>query len=180
VNRRVVHVGKIFSVVEEERRLGTGEVLTLEYVEAPDVVRVYPVQNRSIWLIKEFRHELQCDVLRTVGGRIDGDEGPVNAALRELREEIGAIGRDPIVFATSQPILKVRSIVHHVLVNVDEFVRPSPEVGEVIHATEVPLTDLENLVWQGQVVEDVIALQLLRFARHQDWLAGGVRNSGDK
>ena len=74
-------------------------------------------------------------------------------------------GLHPVVFATSRPILKVSSTVHHVVVSLETFHQPRLEVGERIRAEEIPLCDVEERVWEGKIDEDVIALQLLRLAR---------------
>lgn len=165
MTKRVVYSGRIFSIVLEEKELESGEVLVLESVEAPDVVRVYPIRDGSLWLIREFRYELGHEVIRTVSGRINPGESPEQAALRELREELGGVGLSPVVFATSRPILKVSSTVHHVIVSLETFHQPQLEVGERIRAEEIPLRDVEELVWDGKIAEDVIALQLVRLAR---------------
>jgi 8-oxo-dGTP pyrophosphatase MutT (NUDIX family) len=164
--KRVAFAGRIFSIVWDEKLGPDGRELIYETVDAPDVVRVYPVSGRSIWLIDEYRHELGADILRTVSGRIEPGESVIQAAQRELREELGIICDDARVFATSQPILKVNSIVHHVIVKPMRFESATPELGERIRPATFPIEALEELVWAGKVIEDVIALQLLRIARN--------------
>jgi ADP-ribose pyrophosphatase len=165
VSRRTVFTGKIFSIVWDERTLDDGTAVIYETVDAPDVVRVYPVQDGELLLIRERRVELDRTVVRTVSGRVEPGEAPVAAALRELREELGCTATNARRFATSRPILKVHSVVHHVLAEVVSRAEPQLEAGEQIEAHPVPIADLAELVWRGDVVEDVIALQLLRLQR---------------
>jgi ADP-ribose pyrophosphatase len=160
-----VFKGKIFSIVWEELTLGDGTQVTYETVDAPDVVRVYPVRGNELLLIREHRAELGRTVLRTVSGRIEPGEDPIGAAMRELREELGCDAANPRVFATSRPILKVESDVHHVLADVVSLGSQQLEAGEKIEAHPVPMAELPELVWRGDVLEDVIALQLLRLHR---------------
>jgi ADP-ribose pyrophosphatase len=163
--KQTVFSGKIFSIVWDERTNQDGSTSVFETVEAPDVVRVYPVCGDSIWLIKEYRKELDQEILRTVSGRIEKGESPEEAAKRELREELGGITRSTTTFATSRPILKVDSVVHHILADMPEIGPPSPEPDERIRPAACKIEQLESLVWEGHIMEDVIAMQLLRIAR---------------
>jgi 8-oxo-dGTP pyrophosphatase MutT (NUDIX family) len=165
MSRRTVYAGKIFSIVHEEHTGVDGVTVVYETVGAPDVVRVYPVRDGLLWLIREYRQELGRAILRTVSGRIEAGETPELAAERELREELGGVARTARVFAISQPILKVRSLVHHVLVEMSAMTSSNPEPGERIQAAAFSVGEIEPLVWDGKITEDVIALQLLRLAR---------------
>jgi ADP-ribose pyrophosphatase len=166
MTERTVFAGKIFSVIWDERISSDGAEIIYETISAPDVVRVYPIYRDKILLIREYRHELGREVLRTVSGRIEADESPQGAAARELREEIGAAAEGTYIFATSHPILKVKSRVHHVLTRVTDIGRAHPEPGEYIRPAPVGIGELESLVWSGDIAEDIIAFQLLRLARN--------------
>jgi ADP-ribose pyrophosphatase len=132
VAKRTVFSGRIFSVVWDERTNEDGSTTIFETVDAPDVVRVYPVRGDSIWLIKEYRKELDREIIRTVSGRIEEGESPEKAAKRELCEELGGIATNTTRFATSHPILKVKSLVHHILADMPEMGLPTPEPEERI------------------------------------------------
>jgi 8-oxo-dGTP pyrophosphatase MutT (NUDIX family) len=169
--RRTVFKGQIFSIEHEERVHPDGASVVYETVCAPDVVRVYPLLDGRLWLIQEFRPELDHEILRTVSGRIEPGESPEHAAARELREEIGGTVERLKLFATSRPILKVRSQVYHVLVKMRAMVAATPEAGEQIRPFPCLVSELEPMVWDGRIVEDVIALQLLRLVRDPGLIA---------
>jgi ADP-ribose pyrophosphatase len=165
MTERTVFAGKIFSILWDECAGPNGKNLVFETVAAPDVVRVYPIYHDQLILIREYRHEVGRDVLRTVSGRIESDETPIEAARRELIEEVGFIANKFRIFAVSHPILKVRSQVNHVLAKVEEFGPAHPEEGEFVTPAPFNIRDLESIAWSGEVLEDIIALQLLRLAR---------------
>ncbi|WP_433186844.1 NUDIX hydrolase [Actinoallomurus sp. CA-150999] len=171
--KQTVFSGKIFSIVWDERLNQDGSTSVFETVNAPDVVRVYPVRGDSIWLIREYRRELDRDILRTVSGRIEQGESPEQAGRRELREELGGMTTSMTTFATSRPILKVDSVVHHVLADMPEIGPSSPEPDERIRPAVYQIEQLESLVWEGHIIEDVIAMQLLRIARDPAMLRFG-------
>ncbi|GAA4863436.1 hypothetical protein GCM10023332_14470 [Luteimonas vadosa] len=111
------------------------------------------------------------------GGRVDGsDDGPVAAALREAREEIGLAPAqvellgflDPLATITGYRVLPV---VAHVA---SDFVAV-PEPGEVAEVFEVPLdwllepANLQHIEFQFQGGKR----RVLEFSRHAD--AAGQR-----
>lgn len=66
----------------------------LTYGEEPSGVAVLPVIDGKILLIRHFRHPLRAWSLEVPRGARDPGESAVDAARRELREEIGAtLGR---------------------------------------------------------------------------------------
>jgi 8-oxo-dGTP pyrophosphatase MutT (NUDIX family) len=94
------------------------------------------------------------------GGKVDpGDDGPVGAALRETREEIG-MPRDVVeVLGTLPPHRTVTGFeVTPVLALITRPFAPVPEPGEVDEVFSVPLTHLidpgayviEGRIWRGQ------------------------------
>lgn len=53
-------------------------------------VAVLPVDDEgNVYLVKQFRYALKRESLEVVCGAIDGDEQPLEAAKREVKEELG-------------------------------------------------------------------------------------------
>jgi 8-oxo-dGTP pyrophosphatase MutT (NUDIX family) len=164
-----VYAGIIFDTYRRVVPLPSGGVIEWETVACADVVRVYPVtESGEIFLIHETRPGEIRPTLRVVSGRIDPDETPTAAAARELGEEIGMQAGHYFVFATSQPMLKVRHRVHHVLARCLSPIVAQPELGERVEAVCLSVKDATRRVWNGEICEDVIAFNLLRLDRILD------------
>jgi len=158
--------GRHFSVVLQSVRYEDGSTRIHEQIEAPDVVRVYPLTGSgTIYLIREFRHDVDRWVTRVPAGRVQPGETPEQAAARELREEAGLVAGTLKLLRTSQPVLKFRYSVWHYVASDIRHVGASLEAGEQIEGFECPLERLEDLVFDGQVPEDSLALSLLHLAR---------------
>lgn len=87
---------KIDSVVIDELENGIFKDSYTRYkLTRPDAVAilVFNEDTKQITLVKQFRypisHRESENILEVVAGKIDGDESPKKAAIRELEEEIG-------------------------------------------------------------------------------------------
>jgi 8-oxo-dGTP pyrophosphatase MutT (NUDIX family) len=167
----LVFKGLVFDIYHEDHQVG-GARHTFEIAKCADAVRVYPVleAQSEVVLIREIRHELDSRVLtRVVSGAIEADENPVDAAARELGEELGLAAESYEIFHRSQPMLKVQHTVFHVLARDarrrSEDLAP-PDPLEQVWAMNVPFADLSEVAWSGAIEEDVVALGLLRLIHH--------------
>ncbi len=102
----------------------------------------------SVWLTKRasgLRHH--PGQIAFPGGKVDpGDDGPIGAALREAREEIGLPGAALEVLGTLPPHETVTGFqVTPVLACQTAGFSPAAEAGEVDEVFTVPLTHLTNL-----------------------------------
>lgn len=84
------------NVRSDRLRLHTGQETAYAYLEVPDAVFVVPLTvDGKIVVMRQYRHPPRAWTWEVVGGMID-DEGPVEAARRELAEEIGGRCRELI------------------------------------------------------------------------------------
>lgn len=91
----------IFTVERRLSRLEGGEKEATFYaLQSKDWVNVVPVTvEGQLILVEQFRHGTGRVSLETPAGLVEADESPIDAALRELREEAGYSGRARILGA---------------------------------------------------------------------------------
>lgn len=80
-------------MLKKTYRLPSGEVTEFDVVNDPQSVAVVAVTGEGrILTVKQYRPGPECEVWDLVGGYMEPGETPLQAAVRELREETGHEG----------------------------------------------------------------------------------------
>jgi 8-oxo-dGTP pyrophosphatase MutT (NUDIX family) len=85
-----VYSGRLIDVRLERFRHSDGEEVKREIVRHRGAVGIVAHDDESVWLVRQPRETVQADLLEIPAGRLDVDgESPLEAAQRELAEEVG-------------------------------------------------------------------------------------------
>jgi 8-oxo-dGTP pyrophosphatase MutT (NUDIX family) len=160
--------GKFISVRRDTFRHEDGEVVHRELVSHPGAVGIVVLDGADrLWFVRQPREAIGLpDMLEIPAGKLDVEgEDPVEAARRELAEEIGkeATQWDSLgAFYTSPGFAD--EIIHLFLAtgisDVDE--RPDVEENERIDIETRPLSDLDTILTETMDSKTLIALYRLR------------------
>lgn len=140
------------------------------YLDAPDWVNVVALTpDGRVVLIEQFRHGT-CEVtLEIPGGAVDAGEEPVQAGLRELREETGFTGAEAQLIGTVTPNPAMQNNSCHTLLvrGAGRAGEASPDGLEEIAVRLVPLDEVADLIASGRIHHALVVaafhhLELLR------------------
>ena len=82
--------GRVFNLRKDQLRLPNGKQVTMDVVEHAAAVTMLPVDKEGqIWFIRQYRHAAGQELLELPAGMVEADEPFLDAAAREIREEIG-------------------------------------------------------------------------------------------
>ena len=171
MSSRRVFEGRTVVLDIDEVELPGGRRVELEVVRHPGAAAVVPfASDRSVLLIRQFRHAAGGTIWEVPAGKLDG-EPPEVCARRELEEEAGRragrLERLGSVFTTPG----FTDEVIHLFAAFDlEEVPARPEDDEVIEVVEVPLREALEMVFSGELRDAKSALALLHAARRQGLL----------
>lgn len=84
-----VHRNPFYAVVREDFRLASGEAGAYYLVDVPDFVALIAQAGDCTYWADLFRYTLRAQSLELPMGAIEKNESSLEAARRELREEIG-------------------------------------------------------------------------------------------
>lgn len=92
LSRSERYAGILVNVHVDEVLLPNGHTAQREVVEHVNGVAVLALDERNnVLAVTQFRYVFGKTMLEIPAGKLDGDENPVNGALRELKEETGAV-----------------------------------------------------------------------------------------
>lgn len=96
ISKKPIYQGKIFSVHEDQVLLENGTKTTREVVEHSGGVCVYAQIANQVLMVTQYRYPFDKEVLELPAGKLEVDEDPKTAAIRELQEETGYLASDLI------------------------------------------------------------------------------------
>ncbi len=135
-------------------------------VRAPDWVNVLALTpSGELVLVRQFRFGIDAFSLEIPGGVMESGEDPVEAGLRELREETGFTGTRARLLGSTHPSPAIQSNRCH-FVFVEEAVRTEAlewDADEEIEVTTRPVAEVFALARDGGITHALVLNALLLF-----------------
>ncbi|HMG46577.1 MAG TPA: NUDIX hydrolase [Allosphingosinicella sp.] len=160
---RVAYEGTLFDVVQWDQELFDGTVASFEKVKRPDTAYVIPVTAAGDLVIVEQTQSGSQTYYGLIGGRIEKDEAPEEAARRELLEEAGLRADGFELLDSFQFLPKIDwAIFVYVARGISAAENASPDAGEKIRTVTLSLGQFLNLLTEDRFGDLEIALRFLR------------------
>ncbi|MEA5038391.1 MAG: NUDIX hydrolase [Clostridiaceae bacterium] len=86
---RTVFHGKLIAIVHDTVELENGRRTLREVVQHPGAVAILALDGDRIVLVRQYRYAIGRELLEIPAGKLEKDEQPLAAAVRELSEETG-------------------------------------------------------------------------------------------
>jgi len=150
-----------------------GEEGTFTVVRLQPGVSVLAIDEEdNVYLTKEYRYVIEQESLEVVSGGIDENETALDAARRELREELGIVAErwsdlGMVHPLTSQLHAPARLFVARHL----SFFEPEPDVCEVIELVKMKLHTAVDLVMESRINHAPSCVLILKA---NQWLSSQV------
>lgn len=153
-------------------------------IDAPDWAVVAAVTAAGeLVLVRQFRFGVQSLSLELPGGVIEPGEDPALAAARELAEETGYAGKEPVVLGIVHPNPAIQSNRSHLILiaDVERTQRTSWDVDEEIGLQCLPVPEVMRRARAGEITHALMlnALFMLEpwwrdHAGKRGWVEGGI------
>ena len=168
VGGRTIYEGRIVTLAIERFRFADGEEVEREVVHHQGAAAAVAHDDEHVFLVRQPRETIgDPDFLEIPAGRLDQEgESPLEAAQRELAEEIGkaAATWEPIAsFASSVGILD--EILHLFLATDLSAASAEAEEHERIEIVSWPLGDLDGAIAATRDAKTLIGLLWLKSRR---------------
>lgn len=168
VRSRTIFKGQILSLYLDEVKLSNGKIASREKVTHPGAVGVIPVdKNGGIILVEQFRYPIEKKTLEIPAGKLDKGELPLDCAVRELEEEIGAVGPTMIHLSTFYTTPGFSNEVLHLYLAKD-FTRKDNKLDddEFLEIIEMDLEDSVALIESGGIRDSKTIIGILLARDH--------------
>ncbi len=158
----VKYQGRVVSVRLDEVEMEDGSFAPREVVEHKPAVCVLPIDREGdVYLVRQYRHPLEKEILEAPAGLIEAGETPEEAALRELREETGALGTVTYVGDFYPTPGYCSEVIHLFLGRVESFGDTDPDEDEFLKTEKLSFCNLYQMAADGRIKDGkTIALAL--------------------
>lgn len=156
-----LHHCRVFDLdrVHCEPAAGTSPPRDYFVVDAPDWINVIPLtDDRRVVMVRQYRVGIDGFTLEIPGGMCDGEEPPVGAAWRELREETGYEAREmiPLGWVHPNPAIQNNRCHSFLARGASPAGAPRPEGDEEFEITTVPLNEIPALIRDGTITHSLV------------------------
>jgi rSAM/selenodomain-associated transferase 1 len=137
------------------------------YLDTPRAVWVVPVtDDGDTMLVRQYRHPVRAHPLEAPAGSVGAGEDPRDAAIRELREEVGGTARSLERvggFYSSSAHVSLEGLVY--LATGVRFDPPTHAAAEGLELVRMPLARAVELAHAGELCESQSAMALVLAGR---------------
>ena len=157
--------GKILHVFVDDINLPDGKKGFREYIKHIGAVAVLPLtDDDKVICVRQYRYAVGQVTTEIPAGKLDrSDEDPVEAALRELREETGARCKRLTYLGTylASPAILDEKINLYLARDLD-FGETDPDDDEFIDVVQIPLAEMVDRVMAGEILDGKTQLAVLK------------------
>lgn len=144
---------------------------TFYRLDCPDWCNVIALTgDNQVILIEQFRQGTQTISLEIPGGMVDEGENPAESAARELLEETGYAAGEVVALGTAHPNPALQNNRIHMFVakNCEKQREPHFDTTEHCVTRVVPLSEIQNLIENGDITHSLVLNGFLRFHLRRD------------
>ena len=153
IESRVEFRGRILEVRVDKVRLADGRITTREIAVHGASVCIVPVDPQgNVLLVRQYRKPVEDQLLEVPAGGVEPEESPLEAAVRELQEEVGFTARN-IQLLSSFWISPgwCTEFMHAYLATELEPASLPADDDEDIAVVPVPLDEVDGLLRSGEI-----------------------------
>ncbi len=165
VESEVIFDGCVVNLRKDIVELPDGSHSVREYVKHVGAVCVVPITDEGeIILEKQYRYAVGRELIEIPAGKLDSPDEPfLSAAVRELREETGAVAKEMIDMGDyfgSPAIMGER--IRMFMAKGLSFGETELDEGEFLEVFKLPLAEAVEMVLRGEIPDGRTQVAVLR------------------
>ena len=166
LKKEVVYQGKRFAFCSDEVLLPNGKTSRRDYVAHPGAVAVLALDDdNNIFFVRQFRYPFGREILEIPAGVLEKGEKPMDAAIRELREETGAICSELESLGEYYPSPGYcDEVICLYYTRVKKVRRQQLDDDEFVNVVKLPLSDAVDMVLRNEIRDGKTVAAILKLA----------------
>ena len=165
IKRDEIYDGAVLHVVRDEVLLPNGARSVREICLHNGAVAIIPVlDDGRVIMERQFRYAHGRVVLEIPAGKLySADEPPLDAAIRELREETGAVAENITYLGAIVPSpALISEVIHLYLATGISFGQRELDEDEFLDVEYIPLEELYDMVMRGEIQDGKTQIAVLK------------------
>ncbi len=164
ISTKRIYDGKIVSLRVDTVLLPNGREATREVIEHVGAVCVVPVMpDGTTYMVRQYRYPFAEAVLEIPAGKLDAGEQPVDAANRELEEEIGMKASELIYMGEFRPSVAYdMEVIHMYLARGLVKTHQHLDEDEFLNIEAYPLDQIYSMILDNQLTDGKTIAAMLK------------------
>ena len=156
--------GVVVKLFVDEVELPDGKKSIREIVRHPGAVCVIPVTDEGeVIMVRQFRYAFNQVLLEVPAGKLEPNEDPLSAALRELEEESGVVAQNVEYLGEIYTTVAIfDEKIHVYLATGLSYKNAHPDEGEFLTVEKIPLHTLADMVMNGEIKDSKTQIAILK------------------
>lgn len=163
---RTVFTARLFKVKNIDLPLPDGKIKTYELVDIQNAITILPIDDDgNVYLVEQYRIGAGKTLLELPAGKIEHHEDPLEAARRELREEIGMDASEIKPLGNFYMSPGYANEYMYTFLATGLYSAPLlPDSDEFINVKKIPISLVNELIYDGKL-DDSKTLAVLMLAQ---------------
>jgi len=117
----------------------------------------------EVYLVKEYKYGIERNSIEAMSGALEENETPLEAAKRELKEELGLEATEWVELGVVDPFTTaVRSPNYMFLAMGVKEGENNPEEGELLEVVRVPLSEAVDMAMRSEITHSASCVLILK------------------
>ena len=167
LSEKLIYKGRILDLHVDEIELPDGKKSIREVVEHHGGVCVAALtEDNCLLFVRQYRYPYHKVLLELPAGKLEKEEDPLEAGIRELEEECGVKAGTVIPMGQVYPTVAYCSeIIHLFLAKGLQKTQQHLDDGEFLCVEKIPLDEAVRLVMNGEITDSKTVALVLKTAR---------------
>lgn len=159
-----IYDGAIIKVQRDTIELPNGEKSFRELVVHNGAVCVVPItEDNMVYMVRQFRYPFKKVLLEVPAGKTDDGETPMQAAHRELEEEIGVKASELIDMGEIYPsVAFLTEVIHMYIARGFTPSKQQLDEDEFLEIVKMPFSEVVDLIIKGEITDGKTIASILK------------------